>query len=230
MTFSDTTRPQHTTPSGAQNPAVVNVRRPQPAPAEPAAFSARPQVDGNGLDDAPLPPTALRLPDLSRPLKAISPLQFSWPTVGEALQWTGLGLGGLLALWLIFGGRAGPMRKYDNAPAPNTPAHAHTETKAPNWTPPAPDAPEAPRWEAPKWQVPVETSTSPIAPETETPDGGQSPATQFSPPGEEARSMPPSGGPAVRTAQRPMGNLQPGPGDSPPGEAHSLGITVPVPQ
>ncbi len=229
MNFSPTSRPQHAIhepqPAG-ENPAVLNVRRPQPIQADAATLPTHSRIDGNGLDDAPLPPTALRLPDLAAVTKPFTQFRFKRRT-GEALQWVGIGLGGLLALWLIFGGRGGPALDTSNAPAPDAAGPA-----AATWTPPAPDAPEAPRWEAPQWQGPAEGAEPdvPVNPANQIPNRGDSSSPAPPAAGEEACHMPPNGGPAARTAQRPPStNAQPGPGTS-PGETHSLGITVPVPQ
>lgn len=193
---------------------MVNVRRPQPVLAE----SVAPLAEHRALDDAPLPPTALRLPDLSKLKNSFAGFRLTWKTAGEAAQWTGIGLGALLALWLIFGGRRGEVPAAD-APAWTAPSRSQAEPEAPTWTPPAPEAPEAPRWQpssapaesaSPAASGPYESS----APQLPTPDATGSMA----------------GGPAARTAQRPDYHRPHVSGDSPPAEAQSLGITVPVPQ
>ncbi len=137
----------HTTPHGAGpatgdvGPAVINVRRPRavasdaPIPAELVLAKA----------DEALPPTALRLPNLA----AIPAPPSTLNKIFSILHWCFIGLGSLIALWLIFGGRGGPKPTGNDLPA--APARAQVDA-TPAWNPPPLDT--AGDSDAPKWTPP----------------------------------------------------------------------------
>jgi hypothetical protein len=146
----------HTTPHGAGpatgdvGPAVINVRRPRatlgeaPIPAELVLAKA----------DETLPPTALRLPNLA----AIPAPPSTLNKIFSILHWCFIGLGSLIALWLIFGGRGGPKPTGEDIPA--APARAQVDS-TPAWNPPALDT--AGDSDAPKW-TPPPASVAPTTP------------------------------------------------------------------
>jgi len=158
----------HTTPHGAGpatgdvGPAVINVRRPRAAVNE-TPISA--ELVLTKADEA-LPPTVLRLPNLA----AIPAPPSTLNKVLSILHWCFIGLGSLIALWLIFAGRGGPKPTGDEMPA--TPARAQVDS-TPAWNPPALDT--AGDSDAPKW-TPPPASSAPSVP-AETP-----PSMDISPP------------------------------------------------
>ncbi|MEX0676264.1 MAG: hypothetical protein WD063_04275 [Pirellulales bacterium] len=217
-----------------QNPAVVNVRRPHTLRAEIAPAGGQPHADLLAINDAPRPQTALRLPDLAAIVRNLPSKQFK---VGSVAQWAGIGLGGLVALWLIFGGGRPPARDVNDAPA---------------WKPPA-------RWESaqPAWNGPGDASVSqppagqpsrarsPSAPTFPDPNPSGQPTNQNESAAPELpdwndpnwndsanRAAPPAAAPRpeTRTARRPDEHANQPPDGSQPGKAQPLGITVPVPQ
>jgi len=229
------TRPPRSVGPGTPDDAVLNTRRPKLVVADntdEAVHAASHPGQGMGdrllAGDAQLPPTLLKLPDLAllgRRLSSIrwssfrlSSTQWNKHTASEIAQWSGICLGGLLALWLIFGNRRGEMARPGETPAWTAPEQAQAAPAAP-WTPPAPDAPEAPRWEAPS-----------------APAASASPSAAKPAPAYESHSMLPGTG-GLLTAQREKHSDPPRPAPSDPpaatspgGEIQPLGITVPVPQ
>lgn len=215
----------HTTPSHepvvrtgleGQAPAVVNVRRPAGMRAEMPHDVTRPQVELQSLDDAP-PPTALRLPDLGAIVKQMRKRHVS---LGAAAQWAGIGLGALLALWLIFGNGRPAAVEVNEAPPWSPPGGSPVQTARPAWQAPVdaepPSSPAAAG--SPDNQSPYHND--PVPPQL--PDWDESASRAIPPPGAES--------PAARTAQRESVPAEPILDSRQPGEAPPLGITVPVPQ
>ncbi len=158
----------HTTPHGAApatgdvGPAVINVRRPRAATSDAPIPS---ELVLNKADDA-LPPTALRLPNLA----AIPAPPSTLNKIFSILHWCFIGLGSLIALWLIFGGRGGPKPTGEDIPA--APARAQVDS-TPAWNPPALDT--AGDSDAPKW-------TPPPASTATTAEAAAPPSMEIAPP------------------------------------------------
>jgi hypothetical protein len=192
--------------SNLENPAVVNVRRPSIARGDRGGLRAAQRVDLQRAADLEQPQTVLRLPDLAAAVKSWRP-QVS---LGTIVQWTAIGLGAMVALWLIFGSRppsAGEAES-QSAPAWAPPArHVEAPQARPTATPQntsRPAAPGLPDWNDPNWSA--RAGAAPAV----GPRSGQPPRE------------------SVRTAQRvdrPESNPSPGP---PASDAQPLGITVPV--
>jgi hypothetical protein len=221
-----------------QDTAVVNVRRGNRVPAEivPEPERAAPL----GLDDAPPPPTVLRLPDLAAAVKTVRTLG-SRIRVGSIAQWAAIGVGAALALWLIFGGRA-PQPAADEAPAWSAgesppadapPAWHGLNNSAASASPPAdPDAAGAPEWNPPN--APAEGDFDPYQ-QMQPGDGDEySPdAPSAGPQWDDSSQAPAASGPAnapLHTARRPDAPATPSADRFQPSEAEPLDITVPVPQ
>jgi hypothetical protein len=217
-----------------QAPAVINVRRPAGMRAEMPHGITQPQVELWPLDDAPPPPTALRLPDLGAIVKHLRKRHVS---LGAAAQWAGIGLGGLLAMWLIFGNGRPVAVEVNEAPAWRPPGGSQVQTAPPAWQTPA-DAAPSPAFSQPPVDAesPSSPSSSPAAaglPDNQSPYQNDPVPPQLPDWDESARSaLPPAGAdsPAARTAQRESVPAEPVPASHQPGEAPPLGITVPVPQ
>jgi hypothetical protein len=189
-----------------ENPAVVNVRRPNIAKSEHARLGAHYHVEPHPADDARQPQTVLRLPDLAAAVKRWSRPQLR---IGAIAQWAAIALGGLLAAWLIFGGRPPSTRDANESQTAPAWAPAARNLPAPSSAPAAPakstaepTAPGLPDWNDPNWSA-------------------------------GASAAPPAGGApreSIRTAQRPerpASNPAAGPASS---DARPLDITVPVQQ
>lgn len=216
-----------------QNPDVVNVRRPPAARSDTAPAQANPQADFRRIDDAPQ--TALRLPDLAAIVQRVPKKRI---TLGSIAQWVAIGLGGLLALWLIFGGGRPLAREVNEAP-PWVPAKSSSAEAAPA----APNGPDAAGSQAPTW--PPSDSQAPSAPVHADPNPSDPPPSQNEPNAPELpdwndadwnksahRAAPPGNAPqqAVRTAQRADEPGNAAPGGPQPSEAQPLDITIPVAQ
>jgi len=107
-------------------PPVLNLRRPSVTPGSsvtpcpsvkasevtPPAIPRPSELAASG--EAAVPISVMRLPDLAELPKPLPKLTLS---VWSILQWIGIGLGALLALWLIFGGHRAPVRPVEKAPA-----------------------------------------------------------------------------------------------------------------
>ena len=250
----------HVAGSGDANPAVLNLRRPAPT----MTASASKQQEGDvvmaaAVEEPPprLPPTALRLPNLATVGQG-SPSQVA--KVLSILHWVGIGLGALIALFLIFHGQGGPpedLGKSETQPAAKTespsdwqapPLPSAGDSQAPKWTPPAlaPEAGEAPRFEPAPAPAPPKDSHEPES-ASEAPafeswpkqDAAEEPSTSPEMPALEQASntapTPPNpAGPVVRTAQREMPSYEPlnssRTGSAEGEDVQPLGITVPVPQ
>lgn len=226
MAVSTTTHERlRATSIDTQSPSVINVRRPNIVRAETPGVGVRPRPELRELDDAPLPQTVLRLPDLAAAMKRFSERKLS---AGSVAQWVGIGLGGLLALWLIFGGRRAPAPQAVEAPAWTPPASAQVETAPRAWNVPAasPTSTAHPS---------VQADVAPVSPEA-NPDGQQPSDNDPIPPefpewddsaNREAPAGTPSQDPGLRTARRAdvAGETPSGPQSS---EVQPLGITVPV--
>jgi hypothetical protein len=181
-------------------PAVINVRRPAAARTETPHFQPRPEAEFPLLDDAPPPQTALRLPDLAALVKRLPKRHLEG---GAIAQWVGIALGGVLALWLIFGGGSAPQSEVNDAPT---------------WSPPS-SASSAPAYADPNPSTKQPNANDPVPPELPEWDDSAT------------RSAPPAApGAGVRTAQRDNVPAQAQPPGAPPSEAPSLGITIGVPQ
>jgi hypothetical protein len=259
-----TPNPSHSQPTlhvpgiEPHHPPMLNVRRPRSS--RNAALPGEEIVLATVVDDSPLPPTILRLPNLGGEAAATTRSK----SIASIAHWVGIALGSLIALWLIFGGRRGAMPDPDAAPSVNAPARADATPAAPVWVPPPLES--AGESSAPAWKPPA-ASAAPIAapavtpaetaPEATSPLDTPAATAPYEPqapnepqqeawprpgvgapelPGTSAQAAPASSaeGPAVRTAQ-----LEPhvdSHGDDPiandPGasEVHPLEITVPVPQ
>lgn len=191
----------------------------------------QPQIELRPLDDAPPPPTALRLPDLGAIVKRMRTRQVS---LGAVAQWAGIGLGSLLALWLIFGGGRRVPVELNEAPAWSPPGSSQVQTAPPAWKAPAEAASAAAFAQPP---ADAESQSSPPA-AAATPDNQppyqNDPLPPQLPEWDESarRAMPPAGAEisAPRTAQRENAPVETVPDSRQPGEAPPLGITVPVPQ
>ena len=218
-----------------QTPDVVNVRRPLAARSNMAPAEANPQRDLRRIDDAPQPQTALRLPDLAAIAQRVPSQQIN---LGSIAVWVAIGLGGLLALWLIFGGGRPPAREVNEAPpwAPAKSSSAEAAAAASN-------GPDAAGSQAPAW--PPSDSPAPFAPVHADPNPSDPPPSQYEPTATELpdwndpdwnnsarRAAPPGNAPqqAVRTAHRADEHRSRAPGGPQPGEAQPLDIMVPVVQ
>lgn len=143
----------HTTPHGAGpatddvGPAVINVRRPRAAVGD-APITAELAL---AKPEETLPPTVMRLPNLA----AIPAPPSKLNRVFSILHWCFIGMGSLIALWLIFAGRGGPKPTGDELPA--APARAQVDS-TPAWDPPALDT--AGDSNAPKWTPPPASAAS----------------------------------------------------------------------
>jgi hypothetical protein len=216
--------------AGLETPAVVNVRRPAGPRADASHSIAPAQIDLRTLGDAPPPPTLLRLPDLDIIIKSLRKRSLS---MGAAAQWIGIGLGGLLALWLIFGGIRHAPLEVDEAPPWNPPASAQLQS-APAWQPSTEAAP-APAYS----QQAIDADSQSLAPaapgipnnESPYPNDPQPPQLPEWDESAGRAAVPPGAeGPVARTAQRVDVPLESATDNRQPGEAPPLGITVPVPQ
>ena len=78
----------------------------------------------------------MRLPDVAALTRPNSPAWYTY--LAPVVQWLAIGLGALLALYLIFGGHRTPVRTSDEAPAWNVPQPA--APAAPLYEPAAPNA------------------------------------------------------------------------------------------
>jgi hypothetical protein len=222
---SSTHRPLRPAVADGQSPAVVNVRRPQLAPADAAPERIR-AADGLRLDDAPPPPTVLRLPEVAADVASLRPIVGKFKMAAIA-QWAGIGLGALLALWLIFGGRT-PARQMDEAPAWSAPAAAPADSP-PAWNGPGSGRSAAP---APQESPPPGATAPEFDPFDQLQPGGDAnaaaaPADATSARGSAAHPTGQADG-SLRTAQRPpdAGNAD----GYRPSEAQPLNVTVPVRQ
>jgi len=183
-------------------------------------------------ESLPLPPVVLRLPILAG-------ARHKLPTIGIAqvrahASTVVLVLGGLLALWLIFGGR----RSVERPPIDEAPGWAAPGTAK---APPAQTEPAAAMLPSqPPTAAESETNTAPYAAQAEpapafesTPVDNHEPASpDLPPPGEPApqdgtaRAVPTE----VRTATRAEETRWDGGNRVAPGEAAPLGIGTGVPQ
>lgn len=148
--------------AGSGGPAVINVRRPRGMAGE-APIVADLVLTGA---DENLPPTVLRLPNLAAIPAPTSRLN----KVLSILHWCFIGLGSLIALWLIFGGRGGPKPTGDELPA--APARAQVDA-TPVWNPPPLES--GGESVAPKW-TPPGASAAPAA------EAAAPPSMEISPP------------------------------------------------
>jgi hypothetical protein len=243
----------HVPSTEPRNPPVLNVRRPLLQRTGAAPKSGEDFILAAAVDDTPLPPTVLRLPNLDNPQSAT---ESTW-SVASIAHWVAIVLGGLIALWLIVGGRGGAMPDPDAAPELNSPDRAAAAPAAAAWVPPPLDSAgdsSAPAWNAPKpatapaaaapasIETPSAATTPALAPDTNTPNepqqeawprpaGDNAPASTLELPaaGTSAQASPHTGGPAARTAQL-EAHVDPAGNDPAASEAQPLGITVPVPQ
>lgn len=208
----------------------MNVRRPGAARSAVPHAKTWPQPELRPLDDAPLPQTVLRLPDLPTFVKLLPENQTKLAAVGSIAQWVAIGLGGLLALWLIFGGRSAPLPEANEAPPWTPPGETQADTAAPAWNAAAKSANSpAPAWQSP---MPAPAVTDPNTDPNVQPSESNEPAPPEFPADEDPwnSAAHAASGPAVRTAQRVGVAGETVPADSRPAEAPPLGITVPVPQ
>jgi len=216
--------------SEAQAPPVLNVRRPNTSRAEIERPRARPQTDSLRFDEAAQPRTALRLPDLAAVVKRMRRPEFNLAAIA---QWGALALGGLFALWLIFGGRGAPISAVEEAPPWSPPGGTQVEM-----APPAHAA--SPGAMAPQWQTGSrEPAAAAPRPENQPPrpSGQNMPQTpDWNDPGWDDsvnRAAPPSTAAPrqdVRTAWRNEPSAGPPPAGPPTSQAQPLNVTVPVPQ
>lgn len=239
MATSTTSTQRRARPSAAdaQSPAVVNVRRPEFAHAEIVLEPDRTATSPSRLDDAPPPQTMLRLPDLEAIVRTL-PRARGKLGIGSIAQWVAIGLGGALALWLIFGGRAPRREIEEEAPAWNAPEAAAPESappkrNSPDWSadapPAAPPAADA-QSTAPQWNAPSERAEPEFDPYRQLQPGDE-PATaegpNFGDSAQGAAANPAVPRAPVHTAQRPdaagLDRFQ-------PSEAQPLDTTVVVPQ
>jgi hypothetical protein len=162
-------------------PPVLNVRRPKALRTGGTTSHSEDFILATAVDDSPLPPTVLRLPNLAAGSAAADARNYS---IASIAHWVAIVLGGLIALWLIFGGRRGEMPDPDAAPLP---ARAEADSGTPAWVPPplesAGDS-SAPAWTPPKAttapaaaappaiETPAPASTSQMAPEMAPPFDG----------------------------------------------------------
>ncbi len=180
-----------------------------------------------------LPPVVLRLNELA-------PQSRSWPRIALDVRthgsWALLGMGALVATWLIFGGKRPEPRPVDEAPS---------------WTPPVATSTTAPAIQqplaaetAPAAEPPM-PSAAPPAPSAAAPSAEAPAAPQFEQPPavDQGPSLPPPTEPGaedsairaratqIRTA-RAEGDtrLDGGAPSAAPGEAAPLGITTEAPQ
>ena len=230
---TSTREPASTSGSDTQDPAVLNVRRPNTVRAETGRPPARPHADLRGLDDAAQPQTVLRLPDLAASVKRMPRPELNLAAIA---QWVVLGLAGLVALWLIFGGRGAPVSTIDEAPPWEPPGGSQVEMAPP----PAGAAAAAPatEWQSPSW----ETSSAPAsaAPSSSgQPLGPNEPSVPHTPDWNDPnwndsvnRAAPPAAAPRqnVRTARRNETGNGPPPAAGQSPQAQPLSVTVPVPQ
>jgi hypothetical protein len=204
-------------------------------PADTVPERARSAASSLGLDDGPLPTTVLRLPDLATQVKSPRPI-YARLKPGAIAQWTGIGLGGVLAVWLIFGGH-GSAPPVEKAPAWTAPAAAPASSAAPAWNGPGSSGTHAPRSPAaPSAATPPPNSGGAAAGEFDPfnqlqPGGPPNPAAAGTD-GDAARVPAPGNGVqpdgSLRTARRPEA---PRAADGfRPSEAQPLDVTVPVPQ
>ena len=230
---TSTREPARTSGSDTQDPAVLNVRRPNTVRAEIDRLRANPQVDPRGLDDAAQPRTVLRLPDLAAAVKRMRRPELNLAAIAH---WVALGLGGLLALWLIFGGRRAPVSTVDEAPPWAPPGGSQVEMAPPPAG--AAAAPPATEWQSPSWEA--SSAPAPAAPgPSGQPSGQNEPSMPQTPDWNDPnwndsvnRAAPPAAAPRqnVRTARRnETGNGLPSAAPRSP-QAQPLGVTVPVPQ
>jgi hypothetical protein len=232
---------------------VLNVRRPKSFRTEAGTVEDEDFILAAVVDDTPLPPTVLRLPNLATSQYTAR----STRSIASIAHWVAIVLGGLLAMALIFGGRRGAMPDPQAAPL-DSPARAEASPSAPAWVPPPLDSAgdsTAPAWKPPAAaapptseasQVPAPPADPPLqhTPEQNAPheaqqeawprpSGDAAPASTPELPaaGTSAHAAPPIGGagPVARTAQL-EAHLDPAGNDPAASEAQSLGITVPVPQ
>jgi hypothetical protein len=236
MTFTTSThRPGRPTVGDAQNPAVVNVRRPHLAPAE--VLPDRPSAVPSGLDDAPPPQTVLRLPDLAAVVKSLPAMRGKLKLAAIA-QWAAIGLGGLLALWLIFGGHASTPAIEEEAPAWSAPASA-TADSPPGWNGPGSSRADAtPPARAESVPMPAHEGNHGAPAEHEfdpyhqMQPGGE-PGSAAGPDWDESAAgsgASPATRPPVLTAQRSDAAGNSSADRFQPSEAEPLNVTVPVPQ
>jgi hypothetical protein len=210
--------------SDTQDPPVLNVRRPSAVRAEIDQAVAKPHADLRGLDDTAQPRTVLRLPDLAAAVKRMQRPELNLAAIA---QWIALGLGGLLALWLILGGRRPPVSAVDEAPPWAPPGGSQVEmapAPAPQWQSQSPSARSAPAPSAPHASGQPSgpnTPSMPQAPDWNDPNWNDS-ANRAAPPAGAARQE-------VRTARRSETGNGPPPGPQSP-QAQPLNVTVPVPQ
>ncbi len=157
--------PTHVAGANDPNPAVLNVRRPGtlrgPMPDELDDDAVLATFD---KQERTLPPTVMRLPHLATASRPTPSRRYSILSIAH---WAALVLGGMIALWLIFGGRRKPIEEFDKTPDATAPARA-AHDKASDWK--APPLPSAGDSQAPKWTPPP------------VPSAGESPAPQWTPP------------------------------------------------
>jgi hypothetical protein len=239
---NSTHKPTHVDAPDSQAPAVLNMRRPAGLTSEIHPAVAPPRTEACDQDEAPLPQTALRLPDLAAIVQRLPKNPFSSVSFGSIAQWMGIGLGALLALWLIFGGHG-----TSTTEGTTSSGEASQAASLPAWNPPplAPEAPEAPRWQPPVADAP--SLDAPAQPSAVKPSNDEQPGSPEWPAWDDAarRTAPPHASPPVAqqpaayVAQRPEANQAPPPSadryqsqppDAVSGDLPPLGITVPVPQ
>ena len=171
-------------------PPVLNVRRPKALRAGGATGHSEDFVLATAVDDTPLPPTVLRLPNLADG-SATESTNYS---IASMAHWVAIVLGGLIALWLIFGGRRGEMPDPDAAPLP---ARAEADSATHAWVPPplesAGDS-SAPAWTPPKATSAPAADAAPPAIETPSPTSTPEMAPAFNGPESNAAGAAPTAG------------------------------------
>lgn len=217
------TTPHGPAPStGAGGPVVINVRRPRVAPGE-APIAAELVIKPDEL----LPTTVLRLPNLA----AIPASRGTLNKVLSIAHWCFIGLGSLLALWLIFGGRGGPKPTGDELPAA-APVRAQADTTS-AWNPPPLDT--AGDSDAPKWTPPA-ASAAPAAATPTVPEMNYAPPAMDTAPA-DMDMAPPAGAPAAASSPAPAETESPsheswpqGGGSAPAEPAAPKADSLPEPQ
>ena len=222
----------------ATKPPVLSIhdgRAAEAGPSEPDGLR-----DTNLLDDGPLPPVILRLPDLQAVDASHRGRRF---TIGSQLYWAAIVLGALLAMWLIASGKKPPTQSTGDPPTWTSPSPAPTASAAPKWSAGAGQpASQPPRWRADDAAVGaqpsgINTLEGPIsqAEQPELPPAGASEPPRDKP--EPAIANPPTSGEAAAPAEPPADTRTARAGEArwdggarraKPGEAAPLGIT-PVP-
>jgi hypothetical protein len=200
--FVTSPRRQAASAPGSEGPSVLHARRPPTLRVDASPISTT-RLDLAAPDDAVLPRTMLRLPDLTRAVRGLRQFKVNYL---EIAQWVALALGALLALWLIFGNRRAA------TPAPEAPPLWTAPATTPGKEPAGKDTPasaEAPQWAPPA--APYESEPTP--PEL---------------PAEWAGTSGGAGAAPAYTAQRPEPPGNPAAVPRAPSDPQPLGITVPV--